>query len=466
MKYLISVLGLILLFSIPSVSEAQRQGTSYESLIQRSDQPNSYITDVILPTDNGATVGALFRLDYDLIPFLRVRPGNSNAPADAQYFAPIQMGIEVFEGHVNTNRRNFPNATSVFRDSYLDTVYVSSFEQTRSRLQHVQGVLSTDLEPGEYNYELQLTRAQSTQEQSSTRRNISVPAYDTLSTAGIVLMSDFSSDKESAKASGTFLNYGENVLYGSDYDAMIVLPGSDTTSEYRVEVRRLLSTGSGNEGAETVFEQELTPDQMFEGGNYTLERDREGVDITMELMDGGTRFGVVSVPNSGFENARFRILVYDSDDNIIGRKTVNSRWLDMPVSLLNIDVAIDMMRFIVSDDQLDRLERGSASEKERKFREYWDQRDPTPDTEFNELMTEYYERIDYAYRNFSSPQRPGFESDQGQAYILYGQPDNIERRLPADQPTREIWEYPNRTLIFEATSGFGDFVLISEQQAQ
>jgi GWxTD domain-containing protein len=279
-------------------------------------------------------------------------------------------------------------------------------------------------------------------------------------------MSEFSSDKESAKASGTFLNYGENVLYGSDYDAMIVLPGSDTTSEYRVEVRRLLSTGSGNEGGETVFEQELTPDQMLEGGNYTFERDREGVDITMELMDGGTRFGVVSVPNSGFENARFRILVYDSDDNIIGRKTVNSRWLDMPVSLLNIDVAIDMMRFIVSDDQLDRLERGSASEKERKFREYWDQRDPTPDTEFNELMTEYYERIDYAYRNFSSPQRPGFESDQGQAYILYGQPDNIERRLPADQPTREIWEYPNRTLIFEATSGFGDFVLISEQQAQ
>ena len=82
--------------------------------------------------------------------------------------------------------------SSVFRDSYLDTVYVPSFEQTRSRLQHVQGVLSTDTEPGSYNYELQLTRAQSTQEQSSTRRNIKVPDYDTLSTASMMLLSDHS----------------------------------------------------------------------------------------------------------------------------------------------------------------------------------------------------------------------------------------------------------------------------------
>ena len=44
------------------------------------------------PSDDGATVGALFRLDYDLIPFLRVRPDMSNATTNAEYFAPIQMG--------------------------------------------------------------------------------------------------------------------------------------------------------------------------------------------------------------------------------------------------------------------------------------------------------------------------------------------------------------------------------------
>lgn len=461
MKHL-SHLFVFIILLIPVISEAQRQPTPYEALIQRSDQPNSYITDVLLPTDNGATAGALFRLDYDLIPFLRVQPGMDAVPQGAEYFAPIQMGIEIFEGHVNTSRRNRPdNLASVFRSSYLDTVYVSSFEQTRSRLQHVQGVLSTEIEPGSYNYELQLTRAQSTREQSSTRRNIRVPEYDSLSTASIMLLSDH--DVTGSGINGTFLNYGEYVLYGSDYDLMVALP-ADGSDEYTVEIYRMQSGRSDEAVDEPAFEQTIMAGDILTGSNYNLSRSQDGVSFSMEQSEDGTNFGFVSVPNAGFENARYQIQIKDSDGSEIGTKTVNSRWLDMPVSLLNIDVAIDMMRFIVSDSELDRLERGSTAEKERKFREYWEQRDPSPNTEFNELMTEYFERIDYAYRNFTTPQSPGYESDRGQAYILYGQPDNIERRLPADQPTREIWEYPNRTLVFEATTGFGDFKLVAEQQ--
>lgn len=462
MKYLPILITLFILI-IPTSSEAQRQLSPYEALMQRSDQPNSYITDVLLPSKDGAVVGALFRLDYDLIPFLKIRPDMEGTPQEAEYFAPLQMGIEIFEGRVRSSRRNSPSRTpSVFRDSYLDTVYVSSFEQTQSRQQHVQGVLSTTLEPGSYNYELQLTRAQSTEEQSSTRRNIQVPAYDTLSRASVVLLSDFNLNDN--RATGTFLNYGENVLYGSDYELMIVLPTSDHNEDYSINIYRMESGRSDDVMSQPVFEYSLTADDIVTGGNYQLNREADGVEFTMDLTADGTPFGIVSVPNAGFENARYRIQILSSEDEVISSRTVNSRWLDMPVSLLNIDVAIDMMRFIVSDSELDRLKQGSSAEKERKFREYWEQRDPTPDTEFNELMTEYYERIDYAYRNYTTPQTVGYESDQGQAYILYGQPDDIERRLPADQPTREIWEYPSRTLVFEATTGFGDFKLVEERQ--
>jgi len=461
MKHLQIAIAVILML-IPMLSEAQRQATPYEALIQRSDQPNAYITDVLLPTEDGAVVGALFRLDYDLIPFLRIRPDMEDTPEGAQYFAPVEMGIEIYEGSVNTSRRNQPNnMTSVFRDSYLDTVYVSSFEQTRSRLQHVQGVLSAELDPGSYNYELQLTRAQSTQNQSSTRRNIQVSEYDSLSSASILLLSDHTINN--SVISGTFLNYGENVLYGSDYNLMVTLP-NDGSDDYSVEIYRMQSGRSDETVSESTFEQTIDAGSIVTGSDYNLMRDESGIVFSMNRSDAGTRFGFISVPNAGFENARYQIQVKDSEGELIGEKTVNSRWLDMPVSLLNIDVAINMMRFIVSESKLDQLQRGSSAEKEQKFREYWGQRDPTPDTEFNELMTEYYERIDYAYRNFTTPQTPGYESDQGQAYILYGQPDNIERRLPTDQPTQEIWEYPNRTLVFEATSGFGDFVLVSERQ--
>lgn len=461
MKHL-SIPLLILIALFPLITDAQRQATPYERLLQRSDQPNSYITDIMLPTEDGATVGVIFRLDYDLVPFLRVRPSMENTPENAEYFAPVRMGLEVFEGrHRSSRRSSSDNTRSIFRDSYLDTVYVNSFEQTRSRLQHVQGVLSTNLEPGSYNYELQLTRAQSTREQSSTRRNIQIPAYDTLSSANIVILSEFSRAEDTA--GGSFLNYGENVLYGSDYEMMIVLPQADSDQQFKIAIHRMRSGQSDEADSDPTFEHTLNADEIFTGSNYQLNRNPDGIKFSMNLSDSGSRFGVVSIPNSEFENARYRIQILDADEKVIGSRIVNSRWLDMPVSLLNIDVAINMMRFIVSDEELNRLQRGSSAEKERKFRDFWEQRDPTPDTEFNELMTEYYERIDYTYRNFTSMQTPGFESDQGRAYILYGEPDNIERRLPTDQPTQEIWEYPNRTLVFEATSGFGDFKLISER---
>ncbi len=196
MKY--SALLLLLFFTItPIFSEAQQRGTQergtmYESLLQRSDQPSSYITHVVLPQNDGsAMVNVMFRLDYDLIPFLRVQPGTSGAPVHAEYFAPLQMGLEIFEGTHRTSRRSSPQGRSIYRDSYQDTLYVDSFDETRSRLQHAQGFITTELEPGAYNYELQLRRAQSTREQSSTRRNINVPQYDTLSNAGMILLSDF-----------------------------------------------------------------------------------------------------------------------------------------------------------------------------------------------------------------------------------------------------------------------------------
>ncbi len=464
MKYLIPAFLALFLFS-PLMADAQQRGTgtTYESLLQRSDQPSSYITHVVLPNQDGpATVSVMFRFDYDLIPFLRVRSSDGHAPEGSEYFAPVQMGLEIYEGTHRASRRSTPQGRSVFRDSFQDSIYVQTFEETRSRLQHVQGFVTTELEPGSYNYELQLRRAQSTREQASTRRNVNVPKYDTLANAGMILLSEFQHNEE--EISGRFLNYGENVLYGSDFELLVILPDTPDDEQYKLTVQRMRSGTSSETESSQTFESTIDADQIFRASDFEINKSGSGVGISMNESENGIRLSAITVPNSGFPNARYQLQIKDGNDKVIGQRIVNSRWLDMPVSLLNIDVAINMLRFIVDDDKLRQLQRGSSAEKERKFREFWDERDPTPDTEFNELMTEYYNRIDYAFRNFSSLQTPGYDSDRGKAYILYGEPDNIERRLPTNQPTREIWEYPGRTLIFEATTGFGDFRLISERQ--
>jgi GWxTD domain-containing protein len=56
---------------------------------------------------------------------------------------------------------------------------------------------------------------------------------------------------------------------------------------------------------------------------------------------------------------------------------------------------------------------------------FWSRRDPTPDTFENEVEEEHYRRIIYANEHFGKL-IPGWKSDCGCIYILYGRPDEIE----------------------------------------
>jgi len=282
-----------------------------------------------------------------------------------------------------------------------------------------------------------------------------------MDSASVVLASNIEMNED--KMTATVLNYGQYVLYGQDYHVLYALP-NNAGSEFTLLVHRL-ETGSRSEAeSEPVYSTSISSEEIFHGNNPNLYKENDSIKFSLEKSDGDEKqYLSALIPNSGLENARFRLTLKNEEDEEISRVVVNSRWIDMPVSLLNLDVAIDKLRFIVDRETLQRMKSGSSSEKERRFREFWAERDPSPNTEFNELMAEYYHRIDYAYENFTSMQQPGYETDQGKAYILYGEPERVERRLLTDRPTQEIWEYPNRTLIFEATTGFGDFRLISEQ---
>ena len=89
--------------------------------------------------------------------------------------------------------------------------------------------------------------------------------------------------------------------------------------------------------------------------------------------------------------------------------------------------------------------------------------DPSPGTEENELMDEYYRRVDFSNANFGTMQQ-GWQSDRGMVYIILGAPNDIERHpFESDGKPYEIWTYYriNRDFIFVDTTGFGDYRLVS-----
>ena len=56
---------------------------------------------------------------------------------------------------------------------------------------------------------------------------------------------------------------------------------------------------------------------------------------------------------------------------------------------------------------------------EQFVEQFWQRRDPTPDTEENEYKEEHYRRIAYANEHYASG-IPGWKTDRGMIYIKYG----------------------------------------------
>ena len=140
-------------------------------------------------------------------------------------------------------------------------------------------------------------------------------------------------------------------------------------------------------------------------------------------------------------------------------------WQDMPTSLLQLDVAIEMLRYIIPEETVDEVLKKKNAEKLTWFNLFWDSKDPIPTTAKNELMSEYYRRIDYSFEHFSTASQPeGYDSDQGQIYIKIGPPSQVIRSFPTSNRVIEEWIYPNRSFVFTASSGFGDFTLVNASE--
>jgi GWxTD domain-containing protein len=143
-------------------------------------------------------------------------------------------------------------------------------------------------------------------------------------------------------------------------------------------------------------------------------------------------------------------------------KQFKVRYQGLPRSITNLDEAVEELRYIASDSEMNAMRRAPEPEKERLFKEFWQKRDPTPSTEENEQMVEYYRRVDYANQHFST-QQPGWMTDRGMIYIKYGEPSEIIRNLiPANQKPYEIWIYDELNLEFDFVdrTGFGDYELV------
>ena len=122
------------------------------------------------------------------------------------------------------------------------------------------------------------------------------------------------------------------------------------------------------------------------------------------------------------------------------------------VKWLNQDVV-----YIVADEERAAFLKLSTDEEREKFIEqFWQRRDPAGASE-NKFKIEHYRRIAYANEHWGMASTPGWQTDRGHMYIVYGPPDEIESHpSPARVAPFEDWRYYH----VAGTGGGGFFTFI------
>lgn len=144
------------------------------------------------------------------------------------------------------------------------------------------------------------------------------------------------------------------------------------------------------------------------------------------------------------------------DDNL---PEIYKKWL-------NEDV-----RWIITDEERADFNQLSLNEQRDAFVvAFWERRNPTPGASRNKFKEEHYRRLAYANTHFAA-KAPGWQTDRGRFYIMYGPPDETEQhpQFPGphnSRPAYDIWRYRylkgigrNISLEFIDTCGCGDFHL-------
>ena len=152
----------------------------------------------------------------------------------------------------------------------------------------------------------------------------------------------------------------------------------------------------------------------------------------------------------------------DNDDSSERRKLISFYWVTTPQSSEDISLALRQMRYIISGDSLDKYLDAEIEEQKLFFKTYWELRDPNPNSTVNELMEEYFGRVNQSNREFSTFENNGWLTDRGRLLIKFGHPDDVERH-PFELHTNPyvIWRYYSLRKIFLFTdrTGFGDYQL-------
>ncbi len=395
--------------------------------------PQLLYSDFIqIPSDSSSNVFYTYKIPLNRLVFEK--------EADL-FLAQYRMSIEVYDS---------ADTKFITRGIREKNIQVPDYDQTRSPLIFSEGVLALSLKPGIYSVMEILYDYKSNREMKLPSYKVKVDSIDKFISP---LVTDEQTIECNDRISPILANYSGKLPFDeSKYTFMLPVKDEriDTLYVSVIQNKDTLYKGvlSG------PIKEKLSLREC--AGKILVD---EGQDDQVYNI-----FRIEGLSNK-IEEGSFLIAVSDNAERTKQTKfPIECKWINKPRSLKDPEMAIKALKFIEQDSVISSLLKGDDEDYNRNLSAYWKSIDPTPGTEFNPLMQEFYTRIDYAVKNFAAiGGTNGANTDRGKVYIKFGKPVDINRTSDDHGNIIETWTYgnPQRKFVFVDKKGTGDFSLIS-----
>ncbi|HPI37413.1 MAG TPA: GWxTD domain-containing protein [Ignavibacteriaceae bacterium] len=392
-----------------------------------------YTDTYIFPKKDSVVVFFTYRVENNSVVF--EKKGDN-------YSASFRFNCEILDSVSNV----------VVRDINEEFVTVAKFENTNTSELSTTGLMKFVIPEG--NYELTIRFVDGNSKRETELFPVKINAVTTKSRNYLKPLIVFNEKRKcETKLTYEVFNYGNSFPF-SGADVKLLIPVNDSS------IQKLFAFIQ-SDGDSFKFEMEksvyISP-ELNKCDNSIIIDDENSNSVKCFIIENFS-----NLLNEGKFTLKLSREGFDRPDTLF---SFDVRWFNKPVSLRNIDFAIQVLKHIEDKSVIDSLLKGNSRSVKEKFENYWKRYDPTPETKYNELMHEFYQRVDFAVTNYSSlDKKNGADTDRGKTYLRFGKPDNIERTVSQQGRITEIWTFEKigRKFVFVDVRGMGNFQLQADK---
>lgn len=346
--------------------------------------------------------------------------------ADTGYAASIQ--IELYLSDRNENY--------LFNRTIERTVNTLNFQETNSR--EISQTFFTDIpiQPGEYSLLITVLDKNSNK-QVNRKISFRIPSFEKLP---FMISHILFFDKVTKDSTGKIQGFEPNLINNFSGSSEFIYAYFQTLAKTNQDSLKILLNIKDATGKE-------------------IQRNSYWVKNQTQFAEHYLRFN-----RHQFDQNKYvaQVVAYLGNYTYKIEKVFSFFWTVSPQSPRDLTQALEEMVYIANEDSVYYYLKRSYEEKKQFFESFWKSMDPNPETEKNELMDEYYRRVNFANQNYTTLSYPGWKTDRGRIFIKFGEPDDIERHpFEMGNFPYEIWRYYSlkKIFLFIDRTGFGDYYL-------